>query len=158
MEVGNWLTPVIVFAVSITLLLKLFSRLEATQDELNRERSRQAVLEEREKLARELHDGIAQSIFLLSVKLNQFEQEHQGTAETESISGFRKTVHQVNEYVRQAISSLRHPVNPEVLPLQPATSATGVTSLDKVWITSFTPFVVTVLVAEAMSLLLLLKQ
>lgn len=116
MEVGNWLSPVIELAVSITFLLKLFSMLEATQDELNRERSKQAALKEREKIARELHDGIAQSLFLMSLKMDQLEQLQQDHEHTEHTNGLKKTVHQVNEYVRQAISNLRYPNDPENLP------------------------------------------
>lgn len=44
--------------------------LEGIQEELKLEKIRKASLLEREKIARELHDGIAQSLFLLSVKLN----------------------------------------------------------------------------------------
>lgn len=116
MEVGNWLAPVIVFSVSITFLLKLFAMLEATQEELNRERSRQAALKEREKIARELHDGIAQSLFLMSVKMDQLEQGQQNFLQAEKMNSLRKTVHQVNEYVRQAISSLKYPTHPDTLP------------------------------------------
>ncbi|WP_442435751.1 histidine kinase [Paenibacillus peoriae] len=68
MDLGNWLTPVLVYVVSITLLTQLFRILEKIQKELEIERSEKAVLEAREQLARELHDGIAQSLFLLSVK------------------------------------------------------------------------------------------
>lgn len=108
MELGNWLAPVFVFAVTVTLLLKLFSIMEAMQEELNRERTYKAALEERERIARELHDGIAQSIFLLSVKVDQMmhERETQGTP---GILDLKKTVHLVNHYVRQAISNLRYP-------------------------------------------------
>jgi two-component system nitrate/nitrite sensor histidine kinase NarQ len=116
MEVGNWLAPVIVFSVSITYLLKLFAMLETTQAELERERSKQVVLKEREKIARELHDGIAQSLFLLSVKMDQLEQVEQTSPQAEKMKSLRKTVHQVNEYVRQAISNLRYPTSPDSLP------------------------------------------
>jgi nitrate/nitrite-specific signal transduction histidine kinase len=116
MELGNWLSPLIELAVSITFLLKLFSMLEATQEELNRERSRQVALKEREKIARELHDGIAQSLFLMSVKMDQLEQGQQDGEQAERTKGLRKTVHQVNEYVRQAISNLRYPMDPDALP------------------------------------------
>jgi two-component system nitrate/nitrite sensor histidine kinase NarQ len=68
MNLGNWLTPVIVYVVSITLLTRLFLILERIQKELEHERAAKVALESREKLAKELHDGIAQSLFLLSVK------------------------------------------------------------------------------------------
>ncbi|MCD1261233.1 sensor histidine kinase [Paenibacillus athensensis] len=112
MEVGNWLAPLIVLAVSITFLRRLFTMLEATQEELNRERFAQIASKEREKIARELHDGIAQSLFLMSIRMDQLEQTEQAAATGE----LRQTVHQVNEYVRQAISNLRYPTDPAALP------------------------------------------
>lgn len=63
MDLGNWLTPVIVYVVSITLLTRLFLILERIQKELEHEREAKAAFESREKMAKELHDGIAQSLF-----------------------------------------------------------------------------------------------
>lgn len=108
MELGNWLAPVIVFAVTVTFLVKLFSIMEAVQEELNRERAHKAALEERERIARELHDGIAQSLFLLSVKVDQMKQAGEPRGNP-GILDLQKTVYQVNQYVRQAISNLRYP-------------------------------------------------
>lgn len=105
MELGNWLAPVIVLLVTVTFVKPLFTFLEKMQDELNRERGAKAIMEEREKMARELHDGIAQSLFLLSVKVDRQKYEDIG-----------KIVRQVNEYVRQAIANLRYPPKPIALP------------------------------------------
>ncbi|MEB3102078.1 sensor histidine kinase [Ferviditalea candida] len=116
MEAGNWLAPLIVFFVTVTFLTKLFSIMEQVQEELNQARASQAVLEEREKIARELHDGIAQSLFLLSVKMDQLEKNSVSGTGTASYEGLKKTVYQVNEYVRQAINNLRYPPNPIKLP------------------------------------------
>jgi len=113
MEAGNWLTPVIVFSVTVIFLTKLFSILEGIQEELNAAREAKAALEERETIARDLHDGIAQSLFLLSVQVDQLEKRQTGGL---SVDGFRKTVHKVNDYVRQAIANLRYPPNPISLP------------------------------------------
>ncbi|MCR8632065.1 sensor histidine kinase [Paenibacillus radicis (ex Xue et al. 2023)] len=107
MELGNWLAPLLVFVVTMTLLRKLFWMLEVLQEMLQQERSDKAALMEREKISRELHDGIAQSLFLLSVKVDQMEQGNE--KRKEPLNSFRKTVHQVNEYVRHAIASLRYP-------------------------------------------------
>ncbi|RTE10995.1 sensor histidine kinase [Paenibacillus whitsoniae] len=117
MEVGNWLAPLIELAVSITFLLKLFSLIEKTQEELNLERSRQAAMKERERIARELHDGIAQSLFLLSIKMDQLEGKLPLNSEYKQPTvSLRNTVYQVNEYVRQAISNLRYPIDPDAPP------------------------------------------
>lgn len=114
MEVGNWLAPVLVFMVTMIFLTQLFSMLEDMQEELKKARATRAALEEREKLARELHDGIAQSLFLLAVKVDQLDKQRAG--ESSDIQGFRQTVHEVNGYVRQAIANLRYPATTESLP------------------------------------------
>lgn len=112
MEMGNWLTPVLVFSFSIVLLLPLFSLMERNARELERERELKTAMEAREKLARELHDGMAQSLFLLSVRIDRLEQSHKhGEISGGSIDQIKKTVHEVNRYVRQAIASLKVPVS-----------------------------------------------
>ncbi|RUT29841.1 two-component sensor histidine kinase [Paenibacillus zeisoli] len=111
MGLGNFITPVILFVVSITLLYRLFAMLERVQNELNEERAQKAQLVAREQLARELHDGIAQSLFLLSVKIDKAErrQNQAGAGGELKLDELRKTVHEVNRYVRQSISNLKYP-------------------------------------------------
>ncbi|MDR0269575.1 histidine kinase [Paenibacillus sp.] len=109
MEAGNFLTPVFVFLISMTLLSQLFNRLEQVQEELNKERAENAALAARDLLARELHDGIAQSLFLLSVKMDRAELRQKGGEERSDFEEMRKLVHEVNRYVRQAIANLRFP-------------------------------------------------
>lgn len=106
MELGNWLAPVIVLLVSLLFLTKLFAMMEHNQEELNRAKAVQAVLEEREKIARELHDGIAQSLFFLNAQLMQLEQK-QPSGEL-SLRKLKESVRRTNDYVRQAIANLRH--------------------------------------------------
>lgn len=106
MEMGNLLAPVIVFVLTVPIMRKLFALMETTQMELNREKADKVTLIEREKLARELHDGIAQSLFLLSVKADLLERA-EGKDTAAQVRSIRQTTHEVNEYVRQAIASLR---------------------------------------------------
>lgn len=113
MGLGNFITPVILFVVSITLLYRLFAILERVQEELHEERAQKAELEAREQLARELHDGIAQSLFLLSVKIDKAERQQIQSGSGTNLDELRKTVHEVNRYVRQSISNLKYPENPE---------------------------------------------
>ncbi|MEK3916251.1 sensor histidine kinase [Paenibacillus sp. FSL H7-0331] len=108
MELGNWLAPLIVFLVTMTLLRQLFLMMEFLQEQLQQEQAAKAALEEREQIAKELHDGIAQSLFLLTVKVDRLEQDDTKDRQ-EPYQSFRKTVHQINEYVRQAIANLRYP-------------------------------------------------
>ncbi|CAM3831493.1 histidine kinase [Cohnella lubricantis] len=109
MELGNFLAPFIVLAVTLTLVLGLFRRLEESQGELQAEKTTTASLEERERLARELHDGIAQSLFLLAVKLDQLDRATADETVRRLAGQLRETVRDVNDDVRQAIANLRQP-------------------------------------------------
>lgn len=106
MNTGNWLSAIIVFLVTLYFLNILFGRLERMQQELQRERSEKAVLEEREKIAKELHDGIAQSLFFLSVQVNKMGTE--STKDEKSYSKLKKTLQHIHDDTRSAIQNLRN--------------------------------------------------
>ncbi|MFC4304961.1 sensor histidine kinase [Cohnella boryungensis] len=112
MDLGNLLAPFIVLAVTLTLVRGLFARLEQSQRALQAEKEVKASLEERESLARELHDGISQSMFLLAVKLDQLEELDKEGPVWELANGLRETVRVMHEDVRQAIANLREPASP----------------------------------------------
>ncbi|MNZ87659.1 Sensor histidine kinase LiaS [compost metagenome] len=114
MDFGNVLAPVIVFLVTILLLTRLFSIMESNQEELNKARTLHAAMQERERIARELHDGIAQSLFLLNAQIDRIEKT--GNSDNLPFEEFKKSVHRTNTYVREAIANLRHPVDPESVP------------------------------------------
>ncbi|WP_339270499.1 histidine kinase [Paenibacillus sp. FSL R5-0470] len=112
MDLGNYLTPVLVFLVSLVLLVPLFSLMERNQRELEQERALKDAMKAREGLAKELHDGMAQSLFLLSVKIDRLEVSRKnGEVSEENVDQIKKTVHEVNRYVRQAIANLKIPVS-----------------------------------------------
>ncbi|RDW15831.1 two-component sensor histidine kinase [Oceanobacillus arenosus] len=107
MEVGNFLSPILVFIVTLVFLRHLFSILERIQEELRRSKARKAALIEREKLARELHDGIAQSLFLLSVKMNKFGRKNHLEHDPD-FEKIKQTLQHVHEDTRQAITNLKY--------------------------------------------------
>lgn len=106
MSMGNWLSTIIVFLVTLYFLNILFGRLERMQQELQRERSEKAVLEEREKIAKELHDGIAQSLFFLSVQVNKLGSEF--SKDDHSYNKLKKTLQHIHDDTRSAIQNLRN--------------------------------------------------
>jgi two-component system nitrate/nitrite sensor histidine kinase NarQ len=116
MNLGNLLAAVIIFIITITILRHLFARLEDVQEKLNEERSLKAALQEREKLAQELHDGISQSLFMLSVKLDQLEMAKDEEDRIEKVDKLREKVRYVYDDVRQAISNLRTDPEPSDMP------------------------------------------
>ncbi|AZK47280.1 sensor histidine kinase [Paenibacillus lentus] len=110
MDLGNWLSPIIVFLVSILLLTQLFKMMEMIQTELNEAKAHKAALEEREKIAREIHDGIAQSLFLLNAQVNKMEKAQ--VTDRTTFDKLKQNIFRTNTYVRQAIANLRHPADP----------------------------------------------
>ena len=107
METGNYLSPILVFTVTLVFLRHLFSVLERMQEELRLEKTKKAALIEREKLARELHDGIAQTLFLLSVKTNKFGRKNQ-LGHNPDFQKIKQTLQHVHEDTRQAITNLKY--------------------------------------------------
>lgn len=114
MEIGNWLTPVIVLFVTFTLLTRLFTKIETMQEQLQQERTVKAALEEREKIARELHDGMAQSLFLLSVKMKQLKNIKVAEKDSETFAEIQERIYDIHHYVRTGIENLRQPVVDDV--------------------------------------------
>ncbi|MBA4603006.1 sensor histidine kinase [Thermoactinomyces mirandus] len=103
MELGNWLTPVIVLAITLTLLVHLFLIYEKMQEDLKKERAENAVLQERERIARELHDGMAQTLFLCSVELDALQTKY----DDPSLNRINQHLRQLHDDVRQAITNLK---------------------------------------------------
>ncbi|MBM4763812.1 histidine kinase [Bacillus sp. B15-48] len=112
MDLGNILSPILVFFVTLLFLRHLFSILERMQDELRTEKTKKAALVEREKLARELHDGVAQSLFLLSVKMNKFGRKNQ-LEQDPDFQKIKQTLQHIHEDTRHAITNLKYVPNEE---------------------------------------------
>jgi signal transduction histidine kinase len=96
METGNVFITILTFVLSLLFSSWVFHIIRIKNDQLAKEQAKRAVYEERERLARELHDGIAQSLFYLNVKLKQ------GDVEAAS-----RAVSTIDHHVRQAIFNLR---------------------------------------------------
>jgi signal transduction histidine kinase len=103
MELGNWLSPVIIFLITITLLTPLFRAYDRLQQELKRERETKQLMAERERIARELHDGIAQTLFLSSVQVERLKS----IAPHAEWSELLHSLHHIQEYVRRSIHTLK---------------------------------------------------
>jgi signal transduction histidine kinase len=116
MSKGNWLMALLT-AVVITLFSQgLFRRFEAATQSLARERAARAVMEERERLARELHDQIAQTLFSIGIQLEALRQASAGTDADrpeieEAWREIRVALREVDDNVRQVIFHLRRPLD-----------------------------------------------
>lgn len=96
METGNVYITIVTLLLSYLFANWMFSKIDRMNRRLIEEQARRAVYEERERLARELHDGIAQSLFFLNVKLKQGH-----------LDDARIAVLAIDSHVRQAIFNLR---------------------------------------------------
>jgi two-component system nitrate/nitrite sensor histidine kinase NarQ len=99
MALGNWVASIVVFLVLIAITFQLFRNMEKNMAQLQMERMTKAQFEDREQMARSLHDGIAQSLFLLSIKLEQ-----------QKVEEAKLILADVDQYVRESIAHLRLPV------------------------------------------------
>jgi signal transduction histidine kinase len=99
MEEGNYFITILTFLVSYAFSTWMFRTIEEKNKRISSEREIRAVYEERERLAKELHDNIAQTLFLLKVHLKKGKvNEAQGL------------VNSIDSNLRQAIFNLR--INP----------------------------------------------
>ncbi|MGZ4107049.1 MAG: sensor histidine kinase [Tumebacillaceae bacterium] len=96
METGNFIITELTLVLSFLYTTWVFRLIRSQNKQLAEEQSRRAVYEERERLARELHDGIAQTVFFLGVKLKQGR-----------IDDARNAVAMIDNQVRQAIFNVR---------------------------------------------------
>lgn len=81
-----------------------------TERQLGRARAEAAVLAERQRIAREIHDGAAQALFLVRVRLDELERDlTRGELEEARtrLAGLRTQVRTADQQVRAAIADLK---------------------------------------------------
>jgi len=107
---GNLMTGTIAFSTAALILIPIYRRLEAADDQLHAAEVERAVSDERERLARELHDGISQALFFLGVKARALDGALAALDLETTRSAAREITHALEETsgrVRDAIFDLR---------------------------------------------------
>lgn len=90
---------------------QLYADMESRVRELSRQVQHLAVLEERDRLAREMHDGFAQALALLNLKLRAAQRAGEGAKRLHTELGeMGEIVDSTFEDVRQMIGDLRTPL------------------------------------------------
>jgi signal transduction histidine kinase len=113
---GNVLTGATALVVSALILVPVYRRLEAADLQLRTSEIEHAVFAERERLARELHDGISQALFFLNVTAGVLERS---LAASDTVAARRAAleiagaVHDTSRQVREAIFDLRTSLEPD---------------------------------------------
>lgn len=96
MTEGNYFITILTFFVSYAFSNWMFKTIEEKNRRILSEREMRAIYEERERLAKELHDNIAQTLFLLKVYLKKGK-----------LQDAQSLVNSIDSNVRQAIFNLR---------------------------------------------------
>lgn len=103
MDTGNYLITIITFIISYAFATWMFRKIEKKNQRITSEREVRVIYEERERLAKELHDSIAQTLFLLKVHLKKGKVDEAGSL-----------VNSIDTHLRQAIFNLRIPPDEKV--------------------------------------------
>lgn len=96
MEAGNYLITILTFIISYVFASWMFNTIKKKNQRITNESEMRAIYEERERLAKELHDSIAQTLFLLNVYLKKGRVDEAGSL-----------VNSIDTQLRQAIYNLR---------------------------------------------------
>lgn len=71
---GNFATLFLVMSVTFFFFQRLFRAMDRIDRRLASEQRKTALLQERDRIAREMHDGLGQSLFFLNIKLQSAEK------------------------------------------------------------------------------------
>jgi two-component system nitrate/nitrite sensor histidine kinase NarX len=96
METGNYFITILTFIISYAFSNWMFKTIKDQNHRISSEREIRAIYEERERLAKELHDNIAQTLFLLKVNLRKGK-----------LNDAKGLVNSIDSNLRQAIYNLR---------------------------------------------------
>ncbi|MFD1020738.1 sensor histidine kinase [Thalassobacillus hwangdonensis] len=108
MNTGNVLTPILLLVISLVINRQLFKLMEKQREELEEEKMKKAIMEERQAISSELHDSISQSLFLLGVKIDRLERETNDD-NRKQITHLKQAMQNIQKNVRQSIKQLRKP-------------------------------------------------
>jgi signal transduction histidine kinase len=116
MDWGNLIVAAATGVLVLVYFQGVFALLENLYKKLQREREETAVLEERYRIARDLHDNVAQTLFFLHVKINEVEKslQEQG-AELAAVGEIKEAIKMTDEDIRKYIFILQNDVRDQVI-------------------------------------------
>lgn len=111
---GNVLVAVLTGLLFILFSHGIFTLMENLYSKLQQEKQETAILQERNRIARELHDSIAQSLFFMNVKLLEIEAAWKNSKEPgPAITELREAIKLTDTEVRQHIFTLQTVTPPD---------------------------------------------
>lgn len=107
MSWGNLLVAVTAGLLFYIYFHGLFSLLDKTYNKLRKEQEERAVLQERDRIARELHDNVSQALFFMNIKVMEIEtalQQHKSLA---AVRELKEAIRLTDGDIRQNIFELQ---------------------------------------------------
>lgn len=107
---GNLATAAMVMTASSLLLFHIFRRLDRWEQAAQQARARQAALEERARIAADLHDDVGQSLFYLNVQLESAQgllDAGDEAALKRQLADMRAVVGRLYDHLRRVIFDLK---------------------------------------------------
>ncbi|HLW60608.1 MAG TPA: histidine kinase [bacterium] len=101
---GNVVTGAIALGISLLIFVPLYRRLDSTDARVRRLEIEHAVRDERERIARELHEGISQALFFLNVEAGTLERSLGDPTQPETAL---RTVREIAQAVQDTASRVR---------------------------------------------------
>lgn len=107
-NIGNLLVSGLAAVVSLLYYHGIFKLLQNLNKKLQEEREEKATLNERDRIARELHDSVSQALFFMNIKAREIEDALQQQRQPyEEVSELRKAIKITDTDVRHHIFNLQ---------------------------------------------------
>jgi signal transduction histidine kinase len=126
---GNVVTGGVALGISALVLVPLYRRLDASDARVRRLEIERAVADERERIARELHDGVLQALFFLNVEAGALERSLAASAQPDGAA--LRTTREIAEAVQETASHVRDAIFDLRTARQPGQSFSA-------WLTAYT--------------------
>lgn len=108
MDWGNLLVAVLAGVLFVFYFHGIFAFMEKLYNKLQKEKEETAVLQERDRIARELHDSVSQALFFMNIKVAEIETALQQRQETlKAVAELKEAIQLTDADIRKHIFALR---------------------------------------------------
>jgi signal transduction histidine kinase len=114
---GNLMVAAVAAVTSLIYYHGIFTLLQNLTSHLQEEKEEKATLQERDRIARELHDSVSQALFFMNIKAKEIEMALQQRGDPmDEVRELRKAIKITDEDIRQHIFNLQMAsrVNPDL--------------------------------------------
>jgi signal transduction histidine kinase len=118
MDWGNLLVALFAGMLFFLYFHGIFAVVERLYNKLQKEKEERAVLQERDRIARELHDNVAQALFFMNIKVTEIESRLRQRGESfQAVADIKDALKLTDTEIRHHIFSLQKTPLPESIDL-----------------------------------------